>query len=487
MKNLFILIVTIIALTPLSGCSSAEEKAASYLVNADAFFAKNELGKAQTEYKNALQLNRNLTDAWYGLARIYEQEQEWDKAYKILREIRDRQPNYMSGRIMLVKILLASNEIDQALEDAWDILELAPADARAHSIMAAVQFRLGDLEAAQQSVKYALIVDPGSQEAILMKANLLASEERYRESIDVLDTALQAKPENVSFYIMKIRIYGKVGNQSAIEQTYRTLIQIFPDDISYRHSLVLQYVRTGNLDQAELLLEQIVRKNPDDIEDKIKLISFSRHYRSIDKSIELVKNYVELDSSVYQFKFILGELYLQNNQAKKSATLYQDIVRDDGLQPKGLKARNLLAHIYIRTGRESESRALVDEVLAQDKYNETALLLQSRFLIAEAKYDKAIINLRTVLRDNPNSVEALILIGRTHTELGTINLAIESYTRAFDINPASSEIANLLADLLIRTNKPSRADKILKESVRAGNQSVESLKFLIQVKLMLGE
>jgi predicted Zn-dependent protease len=103
-----------------------------------------------------------------------------------------------------------------------DILELAPDDARAHSIMAAVQFRLGDLEAAQQSVKHALVLDPGSQEAILMKANLLASEERYRESIDVLDTALQATPDNVSFYIMKITIYGKVGNQSAIEPDINT-------------------------------------------------------------------------------------------------------------------------------------------------------------------------------------------------------------------------------------------------------------------------
>jgi hypothetical protein len=112
-----------------------------------------------------------------------------------------------------------------------------------------------------------------------MKANLLASEERYRESIDVLDTVLQAKPENVSFYIMKIRIYGKVGSQSAIELTHRALIQIFTDDISYRHSPVLQYVRTGKLDQAELLLEQVGRNNPNDIEDKIKLISFNRHYR----------------------------------------------------------------------------------------------------------------------------------------------------------------------------------------------------------------
>jgi len=487
MKQILILIVTIIVLGHLSGCSSPEEKAASHLASADAYFAKNEPNKAWLEYRNALQLNQNLSDAWYGLARVHEQRQEWNKAYKILSGIRDRHPKYMNGRIMLAKILLASNEIDQALEDARDILELAPDDARAHSIMAAVQFRLGDIEAARQFVKHALVLDPGSQEAILMKATMLASEDRYKESIDVLDTALQADPGNVSFYLVKIKIYGKAENQSAIEQTYKTLIKIFPDDISYRHSLVLLYVRTGNLDQAELLLAQNIKEDPDNIEEKIKLISLYRHYRSIDESIKLVKTYIDQDEDLYRFKFILGELYLRNNQADKSIALYQDIVKDDGLQPNGLKARNLLAQIYIQTDRQSASRALVDEVLAQDKNNENALLLRARFHLAEAKYDDAIVDLRTVLRDNPTSIEALELMGQAHTEQGAANLAIDSYIQALDINPAASEIANPLADLLIRTKKPDQADEILLKSIRAGNRSIESLKFLIQVKLMLSD
>jgi len=487
MKNIFILIVTLIALSPLSGCSSPEEKAASHLANADAFFAKNNLDKARLEYRNALQLNQNLPQAWYGLARIYEHRQEYQKAYSILIKIRDLNPKYMDGRIMLAKILLASNQIDQALEDARDVLELSPQDARSHSIMGAVQFRMRDLEAARQSIEHALVLDPGSQEAILMKATMLSSEKRYKEAIDVLDTALQARPENYSFYAMKIRIYGIIDDQSAVEQTYKTLIQNLPDNISYKHSLIIQYIRTGKLDEAELLLKQNVKENPDDIEEKIKLISFTRHYRSIDRSIELVKAYVEQDKGSYRFKFILAELHLQNSQTDKSIALYQNIVRDDGLQPNGLKARNLLAQIFVQIGKESESRALVSEVLAHDKNNEAALLLQSRFLIADKKLDDAITNLRTVLRDNPNSVEALKLIGQAHTQLGAINLAIESYTRAIDISPAASDIVNPLANLLLRSNSPDQADEILIKSIRAGNRSVESLKFLIQVKLTLGD
>ncbi len=487
MKQILILIVTIIALSPLSGCSSPEEKAASHLASADTYFAKNESNKARLEYQNALQINQNLPGAWYGLARIHEQKRQWKKAYRILSGIRDRHPRYMNGRIMLAKMLLASNEIDQALEDARDILELAPDDARAHSIMAAVQFQLGDFDAAQQSVERALVLDPRSQEAALMKVSLLNSEKKYNESIKVLDAALQVNPDNVSFYLTKLEIYRELGDQSAVEQTYKALIQNFPNKIEYKHALVRRYIRTGNIDQAELLLERNVKENPDKIEEKIRLVDFKTKHRSIDESIALLKTYIEQDGAEYPLKFFLGEIYLHRNQTDEAIALYQGIIKDDGIQPNGLKARNNIALIYLQSDRRSESRALVDEVLAQDKNNETALLLRARFHLAEAKYDDAIIDLRTLLRDKPTSVDAMRLLGRAHTALGATDVAIESFVRAFDINPANSAIANPLARLLIQTDKPGRADEILLKSIGAGNQSVDALKYLTQVKLMLGE
>ncbi|MCP4334256.1 MAG: tetratricopeptide repeat protein [Gammaproteobacteria bacterium] len=68
MKNIPILIVTIVAMGALSVCSSPEEKAASHIANDDALYANGQLEKAPIEYKNALQLNQNQADAWYGLA-----------------------------------------------------------------------------------------------------------------------------------------------------------------------------------------------------------------------------------------------------------------------------------------------------------------------------------------------------------------------------------------------------------------------------------
>ena len=249
---------------------------------------------------------------------------------------------------------------------------------------------------------------------------------------------------------------------------------------------VRHFIGTGNIDQAELFLQRRVEENPDNIDAKIRLVIFMSQNRALDRSIMLLKTYIEEDEDEYQLKFVLGELYLRNNQADHSIAVYRGIVDDEELRSNGLEARSRIAQIYLLSGQLPESRALVDEVLTHDKNNQDALLIRARFNLADRKYDAAIVNLRTVLRDNPDSIEALEMIGRAHEDMGADNLAIESLNTAFNMNPGTVAIANRLATVLIRNRQPDQADEVLSKSIEAGNQSVGALKLLIQVKMALG-
>ena len=73
-KTLLVLLA-LVTLALLSGCSSPEERAAEHIANGQVLLAENKLAKASIEFRNALQLNQNLPDAWYGLAKIHENRQ----------------------------------------------------------------------------------------------------------------------------------------------------------------------------------------------------------------------------------------------------------------------------------------------------------------------------------------------------------------------------------------------------------------------------
>ncbi len=173
---MFRIALLVASLTTVAACSSPEEKAAEFLENAQTFLDNNEYGKAQIEFKNALQLNQNLPDAWYGLAKTHEINREWQQAYGSLNTLREMAPGHVDGRIMLGQMLLASNQIDQALQDAKEILDMAPQDSRAHSLMAAVNYRLDNLDQAREGVQKALSIVPDYNEAMLVNARVLISE-----------------------------------------------------------------------------------------------------------------------------------------------------------------------------------------------------------------------------------------------------------------------------------------------------------------------
>ncbi|MCP4874006.1 MAG: tetratricopeptide repeat protein [Gammaproteobacteria bacterium] len=471
----------------LLACASPEEKAASYIENADELVAEGKLDKAEIEYKNALQINQNLPDAWFGIAKINERKQEWRKAFVVLNKIREMAPKHVDGRIMLAQILLASNQIDQALTDASEILELAPEKASAHSLMAAVQFRLENHKGALLEVDKALEIEPGNNEALLVRARILIAEKKFDQALQVLDKSIESSPGNVSLYLMKIQAFNEKKDKQAIEGVYLSLIKRFPDNPAFKTALLQQYLSDNKIDSAEQLLEQLVESDPSNVDEKLRLVSFKNRHRSKDVAIALAKSYINDNKSEYRYRFLLGGLYEANEQSDEAKAVYQEVVSHDELKANGLRARNKIALLEIRAGNHDKAFALVNEVLTQDKANEEALLIQTGFLIADKKYDDALVSARTVLRDNPDSIKALGLLGQAYSLMGSTELALESYTKAFQLNPGASLIANRLAQYLVRQRKFQQADEVLLKSISSGNMSLEAIKILTQVKLSLGQ
>jgi len=468
-------------------CSTPEEKVEEYLSSAASLFREGKLEKSAIEYRNALEINQNLPAAWFGLATIYERKQDWRNAYAVLIKVRELAPDFLDGRVMLAQILLASNQLDQALLDAKDILEMAPEDARSHALMAAVKFRLHTFEGARQDVEKALAIDPANSEAILVHARLLTVDKKYKQAVAVLDKAIKLDPGNVSLYLMKTRAYFETGDKKAIVAVYRSLIQRFPDNVQFKKILARRYIEANEIDDAEKILEKVVASNPDDVAEKMGLVSFKYRYRSIDDAVALLKNYIKTDNKEFRYRFLLGELYEKSKLPEQAKSVYQAIIADDGLQSSGLKARNRIAYLELREGQHEDARQLIEEVIKQDRNNATGLLLQASLYIADQKYDDAVVNIRTVLRDDPDSVKALAFLGQAYSAMASPDLALESYYRAFQLSPATPEVANQLAFVLIRQGKHAQADEVLQQSVSRGNRSMEALKLMVQSKLALGD
>jgi tetratricopeptide (TPR) repeat protein len=471
----------------LSACTSPEEKAAEYIESASAMLANNEFKKAEIEYKNALQINQNLPDALYGLAKIYERRNQWSEAYAVLNKIRELNPQHVEGRLLLGRLLLASNQLDQALIDAREIMALAPEDARAHSLMASVQALLDNQEVALDEAAKALAIDPGNSDALLVQARVFLANKEFDSALQLLDKSISNDPDNASLYLMKLSVQEARGDNDAVVDVYLSLIEQFPGEATYKRALARHYVLQNNIDGAEKVLLQLVESEPDNVSEKLRLVAFKYQNRSTKAAIEQIHEYIGKDRGDPAFLLLLGELYERNEQPRLANKVYREIIAVNELQASGLEARNKLAAIEMREKNTEEATALIDEVLTQDIANKNALLLLVEMQIAEQKYDDALLNIRKVLRDNPDSLKALDLLGQTYEAMGSQELAIESYHKALQLYPGEPSVANRLARIYIASSNHNKADEILSDSIAHGNRSLEAIQMLAQAKLALGK
>src|SRR5262245_54829181 len=127
-----------------AGCSSPEDRAQNHYDRGMKLLAQNEPVKAAIEFKNALQLKKDLVGAWRGLAQIEERNQNWEAVFAILRTISELDKNDVNAKVRLARLMLMGNQLDQALQTVNAAAELDARSMSARALRAAVLLKLND-------------------------------------------------------------------------------------------------------------------------------------------------------------------------------------------------------------------------------------------------------------------------------------------------------------------------------------------------------
>ena len=120
----------------LLACQSDEEKIAAYLENGAAYAEAGAFNEAVIEYRNVLQLDPNLGDAHYALAKIYLGLKQGNEAYWEFSESVRLDSSNVDARLTLGGLSLVTKNFEDALEQADRIIELDPTHSTAYVLRA---------------------------------------------------------------------------------------------------------------------------------------------------------------------------------------------------------------------------------------------------------------------------------------------------------------------------------------------------------------
>ena len=485
-KNVFNLFITATLLILLVACSTPEEKAEKYYQKGMALLDK-EPAKAKLEFQNALQIKKNMAKALYGLGLVAEREGDWKGAFAFMREVAEQDPKNINAIVKLGQIFLAAGKLDNALEKSTKALELDKNNVAALNLYAAIQFRQNNKKVALEYANKALAQDAKNQDAFLVLANISLAENDSTKAIAYFDKALIGNEKNLTVQFLKAIALERLSKFEEADKTYQKMVKLFPDNTFIKKTYAQFLMKTNHANEAEQQLRAITESSPDNLTAKLDVINFILASKGGASGRTELEAYVKKEPKNYDLAFALADLYRAQKDSVAEENLLNQIAKQANSSPQGYKAQGLIAYKLIADGKNVEASKMLNEIITADKSNSLALTLRANLAMQAKNYEAAISDLRSVLRDSPDSSNVALMLASTYESAGSAELAEENYIKALNTSKLSTRYGVPYAQFLVRRKQPERAEKVLENMVSAHPSDVQALRALAQFKIAKGD
>ena len=481
-------LISLCAILMLIACASPEERAAQYLVKAQAFYDEGEYVKAKLEAQNAAQVEPKNSKARYLLALVAEKEEKYQEMFGHLMVAVDGDPNNVEARIKLGTLYFLGQAWDQAAEQSTELMKMAPNDARVHLLEARVLVQKGDREAGIAEIDKSLELDPDYTDAIILKA-AADSMENLDVGLKTLDTAIARLPADKSRPLRELRVImlSQAKRLDQVETSLESLAADFPKEQSYQFQLAQFYTSQGRVDDADRLLKGLTERDPTDTDKQLGYVQFLATQRDQDKAEAALRQFIDQNPDADKLRLALGQLLESRERPEDAKLAYQGLAERSPKSVEGLMARNRIVAIEIRAGHLEVASGLIEKILTDAPDNSGALLFRSGLRFQDKKYDQAVADLRLVLRKEPDNERALLLLGQAYAQQGDLTLAKDTYRRLLEVNAKSEEGLQQLAALYAMTKEFPEAEVLLRKQVELKPDDPLASGRLVEVLMAQGQ
>jgi tetratricopeptide (TPR) repeat protein len=446
----------------LGGCSDPDSRAAKYIKHGLELVEQGQPDKARLEFRNALKIKPTAAEPYYQLGLIDEANGDLRNAFENYTRAEQQDPHHHGALVKLAGFYFGAERFDDAQSRLNTVLKSWPDDAAAHALNAAIMLRHDDKDGANKEVATALKLDPANIAAISVQVGIYSANNDIDKAVAALDDGIKRNPNETSLVVLKIELFKKHNLPDKVAGALDALFKLHPADRDYRAQSAAYFSDLGNLDEAEKILRDGVAAAPSDLEMKRLLISFLNVKRGLAPAEQELQKLIAAEPNNSSYLFWLTDLYVQNKAVDKAVALLNQIIVKNSSDDAGLAARAALARISFARGDREMANKLLSVVLDKQPSNADALFVRAAINFDQGRYQTAITDLRSMLRDHPKSPEALQLLTEALVKAGHVDLAADTLAQLLDLQPQNHAAQARLAQLYHLVGDEKRADIQLK-------------------------
>jgi len=452
----------LLALLSLSACGGTpEQKEARYLKHGEKLFEEGSYNKARVEYLNAAHLRPTDANAIYHLGLVDDAQGNFRDAFNNFTNAEQQDGHFHPALLKLAEYYLAGDQYAQANQRIDAVLAETPDDAQARALLAARFLRQKQYDEAENEAHKSLASDPNNVLAFGVLAGSYKAKNDMDKAVATLEEGAARNPKNETILRLEAEIYEQQGNLEKAAQAYQTLFTVVPLEKKYRLRFADDYVKNGQLDQAEAVLRGGVAAMPADWEMKHQLILFLTEHRGVTTTEQELRQYMSESPDSSEPVDWLVDLYLTKNMPDQANNFLDQIIADDKQDQLWLHAMTAKAKIYYLKQEPEEAGKLLAAILKKDPNNLNAQFIKAHVDADKGLFDQAIIDLRGIIRDKPQSKDAYELSSNILLAQGHKDLAIDMLNQLADIAPLTVEQQVRLAQLYALNGDVAHARDLL--------------------------
>lgn len=487
MKIKFIVyIFSTLAFLCLTGCSSPEQKLASYIEDGFEALDKNEPDRALADFRNALEIDSKSNRALWGLILTFEQQGNLRKVFDLTRQLVEQEPSNVEAHFKLANLYLMS-DMTGYLDDQLNILEkLTKNNPDLIALKAEKALKSAEPEEARKLAEAVLRLDANHMSALMTLAKIYGRNGEIDQALVFIDKALVKHANQNSLYLAKISLLQDGLKFDKIPAVYEKLIQLNPTVFQYKKELALFLVQQKQYLQAEKLLKEILKAHPNNIESQVGLAKLTLATKDKAQAKKLFQQFAEANPDSMPLKFAHYAFYKEIGEFDQAKALIMKMIAEAKNVDDKLKAIAFYADDLLELGKRPEAVKLVDEVINKDPKNRDGLMVKAKLAMFDQKFNSAIGIYRNILADFPNDLAALIALGKAYEQSGTVELANEAYLQAYQHNRTVTEISEGYLDFLLKNQLNERAQQLVQEWVSASPNNPYYQKKLAALQITSG-
>jgi tetratricopeptide (TPR) repeat protein len=231
----------------------------------------------------------------------------------------------------------------------------------------------------------------------------------------------------------------------------------------YQKRIIEVLMRQGKREEASLVNSDILKNNPNDTDARGLAATLLLDKGEIGRALTELQAVVARapDNAVAHFN--LGRAHEARGEWEQARQELQKAVQ---IRPDYLLARLSLAQLQLRRREWDGALRTAEQVLAADRGNMNARLIESAALMGEKRFQDSRALLEPMARAYPNSPDIFYQVGLVNLGDHRYKEAEEAFRKSYQLNPANSRGLMAVVETYMAQNKGEQALTMLQSEVQ---------------------